>query len=67
MKHGATDTPCGREDPAVTARRAIEHSLVCGTPTYLRRQAIERGHAQGYLKANEREELTTRLDERGEP
>lgn len=33
-----------------------------GTPTYLLRQAIAQGYAQGYLKAKEREELTAALE-----
>jgi hypothetical protein len=37
-----------------------------GTPTYLLRQAIERGHSQGYLEAAERDELAEALEARHE-
>lgn len=50
--------------PTVTPATAIAQCLTLGTPTYLLRQAIERGHAQGYLKAAERDELTTALKHR---
>lgn len=50
-----------QEIPTVTAKTAIEQCLTYGTPTYLLRQAIERGHAQGYLKATERDQLTAAL------
>ena len=55
-----------QEIPTVTPRTAVEQCLNYGTPTYLLRQAIERGHAQGYLKAAERDELTEALDGRHE-
>jgi predicted transcriptional regulator of viral defense system len=51
-----------QEIPTVTAKTAIEQCLEFGTPTYLLRDAIERGHAQGYLKATERDELTAGLE-----
>lgn len=51
-----------QEIPAVTAKTAIEQCIEYGTPTYLLRQAIERGHAQGYLKATERDGLTAALE-----
>ncbi len=41
-------------------------TVAYGTPTYLLRQAIERGHAQGYLKTAERDELATALEARHE-
>lgn len=43
---------------AVTLGMAIEQCIDYGTPTYLLRQAIERGHAQGYLKTTEQKALT---------
>lgn len=43
--------------PTVTAATAIAQGLAYGTPTYLLRQVIERGYAQGYLKTEERNEL----------
>ncbi len=55
-----------QEIPTVTPANAIAQCLGYGTPTYLLRQAIERGHAQGYLKAIERDELTRMLDARYE-
>jgi predicted transcriptional regulator of viral defense system len=55
-----------QEIPTVTPATAIAQSLAYGTPTYLLRQAIERGHAQGYLKAAERDELTRVLEARHE-
>lgn len=55
-----------QEIPTVTAATAIAQSLAYGTPTYLLRQAIERGHAQGYLKVAERDELTEALETRHE-
>jgi hypothetical protein len=42
-----------QEIPTVTPATAITQCLAYGTPTYLLRQAIERGHAQGYLKTAE--------------
>lgn len=53
-----------QEIPAVTAKTAIEQCIEYGTPTHLLRQAIERGHAQGYLKATERDGLTAALEAR---
>lgn len=54
------------EIPTVTPLTAVEQCLVYGTPTYLLRQAIERGHAQGYLKVSERDKLTRALEARHE-
>lgn len=54
------------EIPTVTARTAIEQCLADGTPTYLLRQAIERGHAQGYLTAADRDALADLLEARHE-
>lgn len=55
-----------QEIPTVTPATAIEQCSGYGTPTYLLRQAIERGHAQGYLKASECDALATRLEARRE-
>lgn len=55
-----------QEIPTVRAATAIAQCLAYGTPTYLLRQAIERGHAQGHLKAAERDELEERLEARHE-
>jgi len=55
-----------QEIPTVTPRTAVEQCLIYGTPTYLLRQAIVRGHAEGYLKASERDELTESLEARHE-
>jgi predicted transcriptional regulator of viral defense system len=53
-----------QEIPTVTPATAIEQCIAYGTPTYLLRQAIERGHAEGYLKTPERDALTERLEAR---
>ncbi|MFN8106660.1 MAG: type IV toxin-antitoxin system AbiEi family antitoxin domain-containing protein [Nocardioidaceae bacterium] len=53
-----------QEIPTVTPAAAIAQCIAFGTPTYLLRQAIERGHAQGYLKAGERDGLTDLLEGR---
>lgn len=53
-----------QEIPTVTAKTAVEQCIGYGTPTHLLRQAIERGHAQGYLKATERDVLTAALEAR---
>lgn len=50
--------------PTVTAATAIAQCLAYGTPTYLLRQAIQRGHAQGYLKTAERDALAAALEAR---
>jgi hypothetical protein len=42
-------------------RMAIEQCIEYGTPTYLLRQAIERGYTQGYLKSAELEVLNDAL------
>ncbi|HQA24119.1 MAG TPA: type IV toxin-antitoxin system AbiEi family antitoxin domain-containing protein [Rhodoglobus sp.] len=55
-----------QEIPTVTPATAIAQCLTYGTPTYLLRQAIERGHAQGHLKATERDELAAALEARHE-
>lgn len=51
-----------QEIPTVTPATAIAQCIAYGTPTYLLRQAIERGHAQGYLKAAERDALAETLE-----
>ncbi len=48
--------------PTVTPAAAISQCIAYGTPTHLLRQAIERGHAQGYLKLAQREALTQELE-----
>lgn len=55
-----------QEIPTVTPSTAIAQCLAYGTPTYLLRQAIDRGHAQGYLTAHDRSKLTERLEGRHE-
>lgn len=52
--------------PTVTPRTAIAQCLADGTPTYLLRQAVERGHAQGYLRTSERDHLAEALEARHE-
>lgn len=51
-----------QEIPTVTAPTAIAQCITGGTPTYLLRQALERGHIQGYLTAQQREELADELE-----
>lgn len=53
-----------QEIPTVTPLTAIQQCLSYGTPTYLLRQAIERGHAQGYLTTSERDALSQELEVR---
>ncbi|MDF1488419.1 type IV toxin-antitoxin system AbiEi family antitoxin domain-containing protein [Tessaracoccus caeni] len=53
-----------QEIPTVTPVTAIGQCLVYGTPTYLLRQAIERGYAQGYLKTTQRDALAEELEAR---
>ncbi|MFD3509645.1 type IV toxin-antitoxin system AbiEi family antitoxin domain-containing protein [Nocardia sp. NPDC058666] len=50
--------------PTVTPKTAIEQCIATGTPTYLLRQAIERGHAQGRITTTERVALTDALEAR---
>ena len=54
------------EIPTVTAPTAIAQCIAAGTPTYLVRQAIERGQSQGYLKTAESEILSGQLEQRHE-
>lgn len=53
-----------QEIPTGTPVTAIAQCLVYGTPTYLLRQAIERGYVQGYLKTAERDALAEELEAR---
>ncbi|MFW6599332.1 type IV toxin-antitoxin system AbiEi family antitoxin domain-containing protein [Propionibacteriaceae bacterium Y2011] len=53
-----------QEIPTVTPATAIEQCIAYGTPTYLLRQAVERGHAQGHVKTAERDALADRLEGR---
>jgi predicted transcriptional regulator of viral defense system len=55
-----------QEIPTVTPATAIAQCIAYGTPTYLLRQAIDRGHLKGYLKAAERAELAKALEARHE-
>jgi predicted transcriptional regulator of viral defense system len=55
-----------QEMPTVTPATALAQCLDYGTPTYLLRQAIDRGHTQGYLKSAERHELVEALKVRHE-
>jgi predicted transcriptional regulator of viral defense system len=55
-----------QEIPTVTAATAVAQCIAYGTPTYLLRQAIDRGHVQGYLKTDERDELARALQARDE-
>ncbi len=53
-----------QEIPTVTPVTAVEQCLAYGTPTYLLRQALERGHRQGYLTTADRERLELDLEAR---
>jgi len=55
-----------QEIPTVTAATAIAQCIAGGTPTYLLRQAIENGHAQGRVTTAQRDELATTLEARHE-
>jgi predicted transcriptional regulator of viral defense system len=55
-----------QEIPTVTAATAVAQCIAYGTPTYLLRQGIDRGHAQGYLTTAERDELARALQARDE-
>lgn len=52
------------EIPTVTTVTAIAQCIAYGTPTYLLRQALERGHAKGHLKTAERDALQQMLESR---
>lgn len=53
-----------QEIPTVTVATAITQCISMGTPTYLLRQAIENGHAQGRITTAERVELAAILEVR---
>jgi predicted transcriptional regulator of viral defense system len=53
-----------QEVPTVTPATAVAQCITYGTPTYLLRQALTRGHTQGYLTTRERDQLTQALEER---
>lgn len=53
-----------QEIRTATPAAAVAQCIAYGTPTYLLRQAIERGHAQGYLQTAERNDLATTLEVR---
>lgn len=55
-----------QEIPTVVPATAIAQCIAYGTPTYLVRQAIGNGHAQGYLKTTERDDLAQALEARNE-
>lgn len=55
-----------QEIPTVNPATAVAQCLADGTPTYLLRQAIERGHARGYLTTAQRDDLATALEARYE-
>lgn len=55
-----------QEIPTATPATAIRQCIAGGTPTYLLRQAVERGYAEGYLNSTERQELTHTLEARDE-
>jgi predicted transcriptional regulator of viral defense system len=55
-----------QEVPTVTPATAVAQCISYGTPTYWVRQALERGHAQGYLQSAERDELAAALELRDE-
>ena len=50
----------------MTVATAIDQCIAYGTPTYLLRQAIDNGHARGYLRTDERDGLTQALEARHE-
>lgn len=62
----ATQIGWWQEIPTVTPVTAIEQCIAGGTPIYLLRQAIERGHTQGYLKSTEKDMLADLLEARHE-
>jgi predicted transcriptional regulator of viral defense system len=55
-----------QEIPTVTPETAIAQCIAYGTPTYLLRQAIDRGYVQGYLKTADRDALAQALETRHE-
>lgn len=61
---GAKEVGWWQEIPMVTPVTAVEQCIAYGTPTYLLRQALERGYAEGHLKMVERDALTDQLEAR---
>jgi predicted transcriptional regulator of viral defense system len=53
-----------QEVPIVTATTAVTQCIAYGTPTYLIRQALERGRRLGYLTAAQHDQLAQALEER---
>ena len=53
-----------QEIPTVTPATAIVQCIDFGTPTYLLRQALERGHRDGYLTSDDRDTLAQALEAR---
>lgn len=53
------------EVPIVKPATAIAQCIEYGTPTYLLRQALERGYQNGRITLDEQHELTTKLESRG--
>lgn len=53
-----------QEVPTVTAATAIAQCITFGTPTYLLRQALENGQAQGRITTREHLDLAARLEVR---
>jgi predicted transcriptional regulator of viral defense system len=53
-----------QEIPTVEPVTAIAQCIAYGTPTYLLRQALDRGHSQGYLTTAERDDLAAALEVR---
>jgi len=53
-----------QEVPTVTPATAVAQCIAYSTPTYLLRQALERGYTQGYLTTAEHEQLAQALENR---
>lgn len=53
-----------QEIPTVTTATAIAQCIAIGTPTYLLRQAIENGRAQGRITTTEHDDLVAALEVR---
>ena len=53
-----------QEIPTVTATTAIAQCVAFGTPTYLLRQALERGRRDGHLTSDDHDRLTRSLEDR---
>ena len=53
-----------QEIPTITPATAIVQCIGFGTPTYLLRQALERGHRDGYLTSDDRDALAQALEAR---